>query len=132
MRHFAIVVLLLIPSFLNAQSRQIAALAEEKEQIKSIIDSLESRLVEIDAELTQVDPKAKAEAMITKYGKNKGRMIAAGSVWSSISFEMAIDSWGEPSSIQKSVVSSGETQKWIYPDNKYLFFKNGRLESWKQ
>ncbi len=117
---------------LTAQSSQVADLAQEKEQINRIIDSLESRLVEIDSELNRVDPELRVEAMIAKYGKNKGRMIAAGKVWNSISFEMARDSWGAPLSIQKTVISSGETQKWNYPNNSYLFFKNGHLEGWKQ
>ena len=125
-------ILLLFPVSIVAQSGQIAELAQEKETINKIIDSLEHRLEEIDAKMSQVNPEKKLEAMMAKYGKNKGRMIAAGKVWNSISFEMARDSWGEPTNIQKTAVSSGETQKWSYAGGRYLYFKNGRLESWRE
>ncbi len=128
----AIVAFLLFPVCLSAQSTQIAGLTQEKEQIQKIIDSLEYRLVEIDSQLSQVDPEQRRNAMISKYGKNKGRMIAEGNVWSTISYEMARDSWGVPDRVQKTHLSNGSTEKWSYPDGRYLFFRNGRLESWHE
>ena len=89
-------------------------------------------VTEIDQQLSQVSPEEKIEAMISKYGKNKGKLIANGKVWPTISYDMARDSWGEPEGIQKSTLSSGDTQKWSYSDSKYLYFKNGRLENWKE
>lgn len=104
----------------------------EKELILKMIDSLENRLDEINFELTKNDPEERLQVLVEKYGKNKGKLIAQGKVWQSISYEMAIDSWGKPTEIKKTETQSGETQKWIYPNNKYLYFKNGRLESWKE
>ena len=126
--------LLVVPQVLYAQHQDlnIERLANERQVIIQKIDSLEKRLNEIDALLNQISPEDRLAAMISKYGKNKGKMIASGKVWVSISFEMARDSWGEPSDIQKSVASSGHSEKWMYPDGNYLFFKNGRLESWKE
>jgi len=127
-------ILFLIPLLGQAQiqDKDIEQLIGERTAILQKMDSLERRLQEIDAMLTQVNPEDRLEAMISKYGKNKGKLIASGKVWGSISFEMARDSWGEPDDIQRSEVSSGSTEKWMYPDGKYLFFKNGRLESWKE
>lgn len=125
--------LLGLPVQLLAQyENQVDNLSLERSEILKKIDSLERRLVEIDELLTNVKPEDKLEAMISKYGKNKGKLIATGKVWVSISPEMAIDSWGEPEKVQKSEVSSGLTEKWSYSDGRYLFFKNGRLESWKE
>ena len=128
----SIVALLLItlPTMLFAQSTK--ELVEEKASIMQTIESLEERLAQIDAALTEVSPEDKLEAMISKYGKNKGRLIANGKVWPSISYDMARDSWGDPTNIQKTQISSGETQKWSYSGGRYLYFKNGRLESWKE
>ncbi len=124
---------LFLPFIIKAQQhdQNIDQLAKERSTIVQMIDSLEKRLEEIDVQLSQVNSEDRLEAMISKYGKNKGKLIADGKVWVSISFEMARDSWGEPTDIQKTTVSSGTTEKWIYPDNRYLYFKNGRLDSWK-
>lgn len=112
--------------------QKVEDLSNEKELIYQLIDSLENRVSEIDGLLSQVDPEDRLEAMITKYGKNKGKLIASGKVWPTISHEMARDSWGDPASIQKSDLSTGSTEKWSYSENRHLFFKNGRLESWKE
>lgn len=129
---FAIIFLIPCVSKGQKQDNNIDDLVREREVIIKNIDSLENRLEEIEALLTAIGPENRLEAMISKYGKNKGKMIADGKVWTSISFEMAIDSWGEPEQVQKSKLSSGITEKWSYPDGKYLFFKNGRLQSWKE
>lgn len=106
-------------------------LSQERSIIIQKIDSLENRLKEIDHLLSLISEDDKLEAMVSKYGKNKGKLVAEGKVWISISFEMAIDSWGEPINKQKTIVSGGTTEKWNYPDSRYLFFKNNRLESWQ-
>ena len=133
MTRFLVLMFLFLPFIIKAQQhdQNIDQLAKERSTIVQMIDSLEKRLEEIDIQLSQVNSEDRLEAMISKYGKNKGKLIADGKVWVSISFEMAGDSWGEPTDIQKTTVSSGTTEKWIYPDNRYLYFKNGRLDSWK-
>jgi len=125
---------LILPVVLKAQKADpiIDQLSKERSSIIQMIDSLEKRLKEIDEQLSQVNPENRLEAMISKYGKNKGKLIASDKVWTSISYEMAIDSWGEPDDVQKTSLASGNTEKWIYPDGRYLYFKNGRLESWKE
>ena len=127
MIRFIITILFLAPGLAHAQD-----LALEREQVVEMIDSLEQRLQIIDEQLSQVDPQKREAAMIAKYGKNKGRMIAEGKVWPTISYQMAEDSWGPPTKIQKTVLNSGEAQKWIYSNSKYLYFKNGRSESWQE
>ena len=123
-----------LPLIIKAQKydQNTDQLTKEQSSIIQMIDSLEKRLEEINAQLSQVNGEDRLQAMISKYGKNKGKLIANGRVWISISYEMARDSWGKPTDIQKTTVSSGTTEKWLYPDNRYLYFKNGRLESWKE
>jgi len=37
--------------------------------------------------------------------------------------QMAIDSWGEPKEINRTVFSNGVHEQWVY-ENAYLYFKN--------
>ena len=126
--------ILFFPYIIKAQNhdQNIDQLAKEQSSIIQMIDSLEKRLEEINVQLSQLNNEDRLQVMISKYGKNKGKLIANGKVWVSISYEMARDSWGEPTDIQKTTVSSGTTEKWLYPDNRYLYFKNGRLDFWKE
>jgi hypothetical protein len=91
-----IAILFMLSGVLCAQGQVQKAeeLAHERELIIQLIDSLENRVNEIDGLLSQVDPEDRLEAMISKYGKNKGKLIAGGKVWPTISFDMAKDSWG--------------------------------------
>ena len=134
MIRFLVLMFLFLPYIIKAQKhdQNIDQLTEEQSSIIQIIDSLKKRLEEINVQLSQVNNEDRLQVMISKYGKNKGKLIANGKVWQSISYEMARDSWGEPTDIQKTIVSSGTTEKWLYPDNSYLYFKNGRLDSWKE
>ena len=134
MIRFLVLMFLFLPYITKAQNhdQNIDHLIKEQSSIIQMIDSLEKRLEEINVQLSQVNNEDRLQVMISKYGKNKGKLIANGKVWVSISYEMARDSWGEPTDIQKTTVSSGTTEKWLYPDNRYLYFKNGRLDFWKE
>ena len=134
MIRFIIPFLFIVPSVLFAQKaeKESEALRVEREKILSLIDSLEQRLIEIDKQISTSSGEDRVQRMIDKYGKNKGKMIAAGKVWTSISTEMALDSWGEPVDKQKSELNNLTTERWIYPDNRFLYFENDRLISWKE
>ena len=48
--------------------------------------------------------------------------------------EMAIESWGEPDEVNRSVNAFGTNEQWIYgsiTSRKYLYFDNGILTSWQ-
>ena len=117
----------------NAQQdiQDIESISKERAEIILMIDSLNTRLTKIDKILKVQSPEDRLAVMIAKYGKNKGKMIADGKVWPSIDYQMAIDSWGEPIDKKTTEISGGTTEKWNYPNGHYLFFKNGRLETWK-
>ena len=120
--------------FLATSVGMIAQEISESENQNAVItaqnDAASSQT--IDEELpAQIDPEERLEAMISKYGKKKGKMIADGKVWPTISFQMAKDSWGAPEDVHRATTHSGTTEKWIYSDKRYLFFKNGYLQSWQ-
>lgn len=132
-RFVLLTVLLLISSLAISQSQEeIDQLEGEKTFLQAKIDSMYLRIDEIDLLLGQeFNAEDKLEAMIEKYGKKKGPMIADGRVWVGVSAEMAIDSWGSPDSKKKSEGTWGVNETWYYPDGKYIFFENGRLSKWK-
>jgi hypothetical protein len=63
--------------------------------------------------------------------------IINGKVFKGMTTEMAIFSWGRPDDIEQREGSWGSVEKWTYGITsqgegfKYLHFKNGRLDDWK-
>lgn len=107
-------------------------LKQEKAVLQQKIDSLHARIDEIDKLLGQdFDSEDRLASMIRKYGKKKGPMIAEGRVWTGVSPEMALDSWGVPESKKKSEGSWGVNETWYYPEGKYIYFENGVVSKWK-
>ena len=134
MRQIIIFLLILsVSQTLFSQTQdEIDLLENEKAILQAKIDSMYLRIDEIDLLLGQeFNAEDKLEAMIEKYGKKKGPMIADGRVWVGVSPQMALDSWGNPDSKKKSEGSWGVNETWYYPDGKYIFFENGRLSKWK-
>jgi type VI protein secretion system component VasA len=133
MKYSFLILLFVAPLVTNAQqdAQDIEKISKERAEILLMIDSLNTRLTEINKILKVQSPEDRLAEMKAKYGKNKGKMIADGKVWSSIDYQMAIDSWGEPIDKKTTETSSGTTERWNYPNGHYLFFKNGRLETWK-
>ena len=129
----------LILLFLGFALLSMGRADREPEQIKADkaallceTDSLYERIEEIDPPSGQnFDPEERREAMIRKYGKKKGPLIADGRVWIGLSTEMALDSWGKPENRKKSEGTWGMNETWYYPGGKYIFFENGRLSKWK-
>lgn len=63
--------------------------------------------------------------------------IINGEVLKGMTTEMALFSWGQPDEIDERSGSWGSVEKWIYGVTtqgegfKYLHFKDGRLDDWK-
>jgi hypothetical protein len=134
MKYTFLILLFVAPLLGSAQQdvQEVEQLSKERTEILSMIDSLNTRLNEINKILKVQSPEDRFAEMKAKYGKNKGKMIADGKVWPSIDYQMAIDSWGEPIEKKITEISNGTTERWNYPNGRYLFFKNGRLETWKE
>jgi len=132
-RFIFLLILISVSEFGFSQTQEeIDQLENEKAILQAKIDSMYQRIDEIDLLLGQeFNAEEMLEAMIEKYGKKKGPMIADGRVWVGVSPEMALDSWGNPDSKKKSEGSWGVNETWYYPDGKYIFFENGRLSKWK-
>ncbi|MBL7968660.1 MAG: SH3 domain-containing protein [Prolixibacteraceae bacterium] len=71
------------------------------------------------------------ETIPKKYSSLIAQKILAGKIWIGMTFEMALDSWGEPEDINRTVTNSTIHEQWVYKENKYLYFENGKLSAWQ-
>jgi hypothetical protein len=65
--------------------------------------------------------------LVKKYGTTNANKILKGMVVTGWSKAMCIESWGEPSDINKTSGSFGVHEQWVYGDGTYLYFENGKL-----
>lgn len=70
--------------------------------------------------------------LVNKYGEKRGMDLYEGTIWVGMSKAMAIDSWGEPTRMNTSGGAGGEREQWVYGEGRYLYFQDGKLESWQQ
>lgn len=67
-----------------------------------------------------------------KYGKPIANRLIKGEYWVGMTSEMAKESVGFPSDINKSTGSWGIHEQWVYDKkNLYLYFENGKLTSFQ-
>ncbi|MEO0292911.1 MAG: hypothetical protein ABIN61_01650 [candidate division WOR-3 bacterium] len=72
------------------------------------------------------------------YDEETIEYIIKGKVFKGMSTEQALLSWGRPDNVDRKEGSWGVQEKWFYDvdfqgySSKYLYFKNGRLEEWKE
>lgn len=66
-----------------------------------------------------------------KLSKKVANAIEKQQVILGMTTDQAIASWGEPSSVNRTAGSWGIHEQWVYGDNTYLYFKNGKLTSWQ-
>ncbi|ABW68311.1 hypothetical protein Dole_2507 [Desulfosudis oleivorans Hxd3] len=69
-------------------------------------------------------------AIYPDWPKKTWDAIEAGNIFIGMTDEQASLSWGKPNKINKTVGSWGVHEQWIY-NNQYLYFENGRLESFQ-
>ena len=77
--------------------------------------------------------KPKVSRLTSLYGYEIARKIENKQYWLGMTTEMAIESLGYPSDINKSVTSWGVHEQWIYDSKElYLYFENGILTSYQK
>jgi hypothetical protein len=65
-----------------------------------------------------------------KYGEEIGNKIAYKQIWTGMTDEMVMESWGEPDRVDKNVEEWGTFTQWFY-GNVTFFFKDGKLTDWE-
>ena len=101
---------------------QTAKLAEKKTLAKA----------NADRQKAQYNAIYKRRADLTKkYGSQEiAEKIMAKKIWIGMTSAMALESWGKPTDINRSVGSWGIHEQWVYGDT-YLYFEDGVLTSWQ-
>jgi hypothetical protein len=89
---------------------------------------------QLDAQRVQQQKEAAIKYkndLIKKYHQTIATKILNQKIWLGMTDKMAIESWGKPDDINRSVGSWGVHEQWVYPDNQYLYFENGKLTSYQ-
>jgi hypothetical protein len=101
---------------------QAAKLAQKKAMVKANTDRQKAQNNAIN--------KRRAD-LTKKYGSQEiAEKIMAKKIWLGMTSAMALESWGKPSDINRSVGSWGVHEQWVYRDT-YLYFEDGVLTSWQ-
>lgn len=58
--------------------------------------------------------------------------IAKKSVIVGMTMEEVVKAWGKPERRNTSGGAGGSREQWVFEDDSYLYFKDGRLVSWQQ
>lgn len=99
------------------------------DDFKKIIIFKKSQIVKQQKELSE---KLVKQSMIDKYGELDANRIQKHSYWLGMTDEMARESLGNPTDINRSVGSWGTHEQWVYESkNLYLYFENGKLTSFQ-
>jgi len=74
--------------------------------------------------------KKRHQSLIKRFGKRNGEKIFKGVIWIGMTKEMALESWGKPEDINRTVSVLSVHEQWVY-GNAYLYFEGGILTSWQ-
>lgn len=92
------------------------------------------------SEYSQLSEEAKRRCLYEYYFYDRWTVeaILRGKVFKGMTTQQALFSWGKPDKVDSKKGPWGVYEKWLYEVDtqgnagKYLQFKNGRLEKWKE
>ncbi len=102
-------------------------------QAKRMVEETKEREIHLENEKKNQTEKSKKlkEELTKKYGSIVAQKIMSGKIWIGMTSEMALDSWGEPKDINRTVTNYGTNEQWVYSDKNFLYFENGKLTAWQ-
>jgi|688.fasta_scaffold603931_1 hypothetical protein len=71
------------------------------------------------------------EKLTKVFGATNAKRIMNGEIWLGMTANMAVQSWGRPEKVNRTVGSFGAHEQWVYPSNRFLYFENDILKSWQ-
>lgn len=74
-----------------------------------------------------IEYQNRKSTLTKKYGKENAKKILEGIVVTGWNKQMCIESWGNPSDINKTTGAYGTHEQWIYGGDSYLYFEDGIL-----
>jgi hypothetical protein len=110
------------------QQERCSARKQQSQQKLYTADKGDIKVVKAEIELSDKEKSElkRISVLINKYGYNVGMKISKGEVWLGMDVNMALDSWGIPFRVKRSLSNWSEREQWIY-SNAYLYFENGSL-----
>ncbi|RMD50008.1 MAG: hypothetical protein D6830_03695 [Ignavibacteria bacterium] len=102
-------------------------LLSQKEELKKEINLLEDKKEELEQKLQDCLPSF----FIKKYGREIGNRIAAGRVWTGMTEEMLLDSYGKPDKVNRNKEKWGTFAQYYY-GKIIFFFRDGKLIEWEE
>ena len=76
--------------------------------------------------------RQRKESLVAEYGRAIADRILAGKYWLGMTRDMARESLGRPSDINRTVNAFGTREQWVYRRyDLYLYFDDGVLTSWQ-
>ena len=77
----------------------------------------------------EYQPADRYEMLTMKYGTDIGKRLYQHKIWKGVNADMARDSWGKPSQINRSYIDQSVDEEWIY-SKKWLYFRDNILIEW--
>ena len=98
----------------------------ECEEMKRKVEQRNLELAKKEADRKKAEANRLAE-LTKKYGAKNAKLIMGSVVQIGWNKQMCIESWGEPSEINKTITSGNVHEQWVYSISSYLYFDNGIL-----
>lgn len=74
------------------------------------------------------EKRAKLEKIKSKkWPKRTVKAVLEGKVFVGMNSEQALESWGEPDDINRTITARGTSEQWVFGSGSYLYFDNGIL-----
>jgi hypothetical protein len=89
------------------------------------------RQKEIAAQKRAIVAEKRKSTILAKYGQVDGQNILDGKIWVGMTKEMALESWGKPENINRTVNANSVREQWVYGLGTYLYFDDGILTTWQ-
>lgn len=102
------------------------------DSIKRKEDLINSESAKALAEREKAQVKKKLAELTKRFGAANAKKISEGRIWIGMTSSMALESWGQPNEINRTVGGFGTHEQWIYKNSKtYLYFDNDKLTGWQ-
>ena len=100
---------------------------DQYQDIVDAVNDFEPDIVGFTTVETQFVHVQRLAAMIKKWGKELGTIIAERKVRIGMTQEQVIDAWGKPKDINKTISRNTVHEQWVYGLGSYLYFEVGVL-----
>jgi hypothetical protein len=106
-------------------------IAFRKKEIEKLAKTELHRKNNEETKKDELAAKKNEKLAIAKYGVTTYKKLKDGYYWIGMTKDMATIALGEANDINRTVGSWGVHEQWMYTNNFYLYFENGKLTSYQ-